>query len=181
VKRGAASLLCYVLGSTVACGLAFGAVGFVQGGPLLPQPVEPLTLGFSIEIALYGAFHWLLLAIVTFPVFVLPLVVLVLADRRRQMTSRHGRSIVLILALAALGLLVRTALLERPTLLSSPPVFFTSIVFTLNGLCEWFAFASGLFTAYTWGLMANPRLEPTGMTSPASPIVPAPAAQPPSR
>jgi hypothetical protein len=91
------------------------------------------------------------------------------------------RSLALILALAAVGVLVRTAILERPTLLSSPSVFFSSILFTVNALCEWLGFASGLLLAHKWRPMANPRLEPTGMNSLATPIGAAPAAQPPSR
>ena len=152
LKRVVTSLLSFLLASTVAFGFAVGAVAFVAGGTALPAPVEPFTSGFGLEMGLYGAFHWALIAIFTLPISVIPLVALMLAVRRRPALAVHRRdSTVLILVLAALGMALRAAVLERPTLLSSPSAFCGSILFTMNSFCEFVGFAVGLLAAAASG------------------------------
>lgn len=148
--RAAIRLLSFVIASALTFGLSLGAVAFIQGGPSLPIPVQPLTPGFSWDIARYATFHWLLLALVSFPVFLLPLVALALVDGRSGRALPYARKIVVIVVLAALGVIFRTALLERPTLFASPSQFVSAILFNKNALCEWLAFVGGLVAANAW-------------------------------
>ena len=148
--RVVTSLLWFLLASTVAFGFAVGVVAFVGGGTASPTPAETFNPGFGLEMGLYGAFHWALMAIVTLPISVVPLVALMFAVRMRPALAGPRRdSTVLILVLAALGMALRAAVLERPTLVSSPSAFCGSILFTVNSFCEFFAFAMGLLAAHT--------------------------------
>src|SRR5437868_673529 len=97
MKRVGASLLWFLLGSTLSFGLAFGLVALVEGGPSLPNPVEAFSFGFSASIALYGLFHWALLALFTFPLFVLPLTAFLMMNRTGARTMSRVRQGALII------------------------------------------------------------------------------------
>jgi hypothetical protein len=115
--RVVTSLLWFLLASTIAFGFAVGVVAFVGGGTASPTPVETFNPGFGLEMGLYGAFHWALMAIFTLPISVVSLVALMLAVRMRPALAGHRRdSTALILVIAALGMALRAAVLERPTL-----------------------------------------------------------------
>ena len=157
MKRAGILLACFVVGSTVVFGFVFGLLAFIRGGATLPVPVEPFNLQFGFEMGLYGMFHWALLAMTTFPIFVLPLAALMGALRLWPTLLAHWkRSLPFIAGLAAFGVVARAMILERPTLFTNPTVFITSIVLTLNAVCELFAFGGGLLVSVA-GLRA---LEP---------------------
>jgi len=160
------SVVPFLLGSTLVFGLVSGLLAFLEGGPSLPDPVERFSLRFSGNLALYGMFHWALLALVTCPLFVLPLVAFWLAGGGQTPRVRPA-ALVAVLAFAAS--LVRNAFLERPTLAASPSNFLTEILLTRNTIGEVCAFAGGLFAVRMWGAIANPRLQQTAPPAGARP------------
>lgn len=147
------ALLGYVITSTVAFGVALGVWAFVTGAPTSPTPVERFNWHLGVNMGLYGAFHWALLGTVSFPVFVVPVIVQALVLRPRAGVGiRAVAPGSVICLLAASAVVVRTTLLEYPSLRSHPAEFLFGLISGYRA-CEFVAFLSGLFCAYcatTW-------------------------------
>ena len=124
----------------------------------MPQPVSPWDLGFSSEIAAYGAIHWGLLAIVTIPVFLLPAVMLILLGRRWPAQAEGTRGLAWAIAFGSLTFALRTVLLDSPVVFASPRSFFRDIVFSGESAMELTAFCLGLVSAWWLIQLLLPRM-----------------------
>jgi hypothetical protein len=133
-------LLVYLLSSTAVFSLTIGGVAMLRG-PASSQVAPAFDLGGVLSILSYGAFHWLLLAVVTFPIVAAPIVVWMILERRQRF-QRLGvlEMMLLSLAIGSATALAQLSSLEYPILKATPWALFSSYT-----AASWVAFVLGLF------------------------------------
>ena len=169
----AAQLGGYFLASTLVFGLLWGGGSFLRGAPSVSSPVHPSTLRFAFDIAGYGVFHWVVLAILTLPIFLLPVAVWMLLKQKLKIFPGGAyHAVAWSFGLGLATCLVRQSLLEYPLARASLTSFLTNVMLTGNAANEVLALSGGLFLSHRlilwiWPLesksehVANPPVQPT--------------------